>query len=144
MSASPRAFDFIHATNDVLKARGVALPLAGQSTTTREDRAAMRTGVVRDAEGTHDELTRLDGLDGTADFDHHAAIFMAHVHGLADLVQPAIGPEIGAADAGRRKHDDGVGQVNDLGFGDLLAADVAWAIKNRSEHSCFLPQFQTP
>ncbi len=34
-----KAFDFIHATNDVLKARGVALPLAGQSTTTREDRA---------------------------------------------------------------------------------------------------------
>jgi 4-carboxymuconolactone decarboxylase len=35
-----RAFDFIHATNDVLKARGVALPLPGQSTTTQGDRAA--------------------------------------------------------------------------------------------------------
>jgi 4-carboxymuconolactone decarboxylase len=34
-----RAFDFIHATNDVLKARGVALPLPGQSTTTPDDRA---------------------------------------------------------------------------------------------------------
>ena len=31
-----RAFDFLHATNDVLKARGVALPLPGQSTTTPE------------------------------------------------------------------------------------------------------------
>jgi 4-carboxymuconolactone decarboxylase len=34
-----RAFDFIHATNDVLKARGVALPLPSQSTTTQDDRA---------------------------------------------------------------------------------------------------------
>ena len=29
-----RVFDFLHATNDVLKQRGIALPLAGQSTTT--------------------------------------------------------------------------------------------------------------
>lgn len=33
-----RAFDFIHATNDVLKARGIALPLPCQSTTTPQDR----------------------------------------------------------------------------------------------------------
>ena len=35
----PRAFDFIHATNDVLTERGVALPLPAQSTTTPADRA---------------------------------------------------------------------------------------------------------
>ncbi len=34
-----RAFDFVHATNDVLKARGVSLPLPSQSATTPEDRA---------------------------------------------------------------------------------------------------------
>jgi len=34
-----RAFDFIHATNDVLTERGVELPLPGQSTTTPENRA---------------------------------------------------------------------------------------------------------
>jgi len=34
-----KAFDFIHATNDVLTARGIALPLEGQSTTTPETRA---------------------------------------------------------------------------------------------------------
>jgi 4-carboxymuconolactone decarboxylase len=33
-----KAFDFIHATNDVLTERGVELPLPGQSTTTPEDR----------------------------------------------------------------------------------------------------------
>ena len=34
-----KVFDFIHATNDVLIGRGVALPLPGQSTTTPENRA---------------------------------------------------------------------------------------------------------
>lgn len=33
-----KIFDFLHATNDVLTARGVELPLAGQSTTTPETR----------------------------------------------------------------------------------------------------------
>ena len=35
----PRALDFIHATNDVLTERGVALPLPNQSTTTPANRA---------------------------------------------------------------------------------------------------------
>ena len=34
-----KVFDFIHATNEVLTERGVALPLPGQSTTTPETRA---------------------------------------------------------------------------------------------------------
>ncbi len=33
-----RAFDFLHATNEVLTNRGIALPLEAQSTTTRETR----------------------------------------------------------------------------------------------------------
>lgn len=33
-----KVFDFLHATNDVLKERGVALPLEGQATTTPETR----------------------------------------------------------------------------------------------------------
>jgi 4-carboxymuconolactone decarboxylase len=35
-----RVFDFLHATNEVLRERGVALPLEGQSTTTPETRFA--------------------------------------------------------------------------------------------------------
>ncbi|MBU4337756.1 MAG: carboxymuconolactone decarboxylase family protein, partial [Actinobacteria bacterium] len=35
-----RAYDFVHATNDVLTERGVPVPLPGQSTTTRETRDA--------------------------------------------------------------------------------------------------------
>jgi len=33
-----KVFDFLHVTNEVLQSRGVALPLAGQSTTTAETR----------------------------------------------------------------------------------------------------------
>jgi 4-carboxymuconolactone decarboxylase len=33
-----RAFDFLHATNEVLSTRGIQLPVAGQSTTTAETR----------------------------------------------------------------------------------------------------------
>ena len=35
-----KAFDFIHATNEILESRGVKLPLEGQSTTTPETRFA--------------------------------------------------------------------------------------------------------
>lgn len=35
-----KVFDFLHATNDVLRERGIALPLPGQSTTTPETRMA--------------------------------------------------------------------------------------------------------
>jgi 4-carboxymuconolactone decarboxylase len=33
-----KVFDFLHATNEVFKSRGITLPLEGQSTTTRETR----------------------------------------------------------------------------------------------------------
>jgi 4-carboxymuconolactone decarboxylase len=35
-----RTFDFLHATNEILTSRGIALPLPGQSTTTPETRQA--------------------------------------------------------------------------------------------------------
>jgi len=37
-SGMAKVFDFLHATNDIFKSRGIALPLDGQSTTTRETR----------------------------------------------------------------------------------------------------------
>jgi 4-carboxymuconolactone decarboxylase len=51
-----KVFDFIHATNEVLTERGIALPLPGQSTTTPENRmdqglAAMRQIVGSDTVG---------------------------------------------------------------------------------------------
>jgi 4-carboxymuconolactone decarboxylase len=50
-----RAFDFLHATNQVLAERGVALPLEGQSTTdpgSREDRGRAVRAQIAGAEQT--------------------------------------------------------------------------------------------
>jgi len=47
-----RVFDFLHATNEVLTERGIALPLPGQSTTTPETRAANGLAVQRQIIGT--------------------------------------------------------------------------------------------
>jgi 4-carboxymuconolactone decarboxylase len=46
-----RVFDFIHATNDVLTARGIQLPLEGQSTTTPETRADKDLAVQKEIVG---------------------------------------------------------------------------------------------
>jgi 4-carboxymuconolactone decarboxylase len=46
-----KVFDFLHATNDVLTARGVELPLAGQSTTTPETRAKKGLAVQKQIVG---------------------------------------------------------------------------------------------
>lgn len=46
-----KVFDFIHATNEVLAERGVALPLPGQSTTTPETRAAQGLAVQKQIVG---------------------------------------------------------------------------------------------
>jgi len=42
-----RVFDFLHATNEVLQARGIQLPLEGQSTTSPETRAVRGLEVQR-------------------------------------------------------------------------------------------------
>ena len=46
-----KVFDFLHATNDVLTARGVELPLDGQSTTTPETRAEKGIAVQKQIVG---------------------------------------------------------------------------------------------
>jgi 4-carboxymuconolactone decarboxylase len=46
-----KVFDFIHATNEVLVERGVALPLPGQATTTPENRAERGLAVERQIVG---------------------------------------------------------------------------------------------
>ena len=47
-----KVFDFIHATNEVLTERGIALPLPGQSTTTPENRAEMGLAVEKQIVGS--------------------------------------------------------------------------------------------
>ena len=99
-----------------------------------EAEAAMRAGIVGEAEGADDELTRSHGRDRAADFLDDAAIFVTHRHRRVDGVQTPERPEIGTADAARRKPDDGVGRLLDFRLGDLFAANVAGAIKHCCEH----------
>src|SRR3954449_286464 len=47
-----KVFDFLHATNEVLTERGVALPLPGQSTTTPETRAEKGLAVQKQIVGS--------------------------------------------------------------------------------------------
>ena len=89
--------------------------------------AAMRAGVVGEDEGTDDELTRLYRLDVVADLDDHATIFMAHRHGLIDIVESPVGPEIRAAYAGSRQADDSVAWPEDFRLVALFDADIAGA-----------------
>jgi 4-carboxymuconolactone decarboxylase len=55
-----RVFDFLHATNDVLRERGVALPLAGQSTTTPETRLARGLAAQKTIFGERIDRMRAD------------------------------------------------------------------------------------
>ena len=55
--------------------------------------------------------------------------------GALIVVQTTERPEIGAADAGRRKPDDGVGRLLNFWLGDFFAAHVARAVKQGGFHS---------
>jgi len=60
-----KVFDFIHATNEVLTERGVALPLPGQSTTTPETRAEKGLAVQKQIVG----IDRVEKLYASAPED---------------------------------------------------------------------------
>lgn len=60
-----RVLDFVHATNDVLTERGVALPLEGRSTTTPETRGA--EGLAKQKEIVGDDA--VDGMYANAPAD---------------------------------------------------------------------------
>jgi 4-carboxymuconolactone decarboxylase len=60
-----KVYDFIHATNEVLTERDVALPLPGQSTTTPETRAAAGLAVQTQIIGRE----RVESLYASADAD---------------------------------------------------------------------------
>ena len=88
----------------------------------------MRTGVVGQAERADDELSRMDGFYRAADLFDDAAILVAHRHRRFYVVQATEGPKVGAADAGRRQADDGVGRLEDFRLGNFLATHIAGAM----------------
>jgi 4-carboxymuconolactone decarboxylase len=60
-----KVFDFLHATNEVLTARGIELPLAAQSTTTPETRAEQGVAVQKQIVGAE----RVDAMYAAAPAD---------------------------------------------------------------------------
>jgi len=69
-----RVFDVLHATNDVLTARGVELPLPGQSTTTPDTRAEKGLAVQRQIVGAD----RVEALYANApDDEQHLQRFLS-------------------------------------------------------------------
>jgi len=74
-----KAFDFIHATNDVLTERGIALPLAGQSTTTPDTRAERGRAVQEQIAGA-DRVQRMYA-SAAADEAHFQEFLSANCFG---------------------------------------------------------------
>jgi len=108
-----RAFDILHATNDVLTARGVELPLPGQSTTTRETRATDGRAVQVRIVGAE----RVAAMYASApdDEQHIQRLLSAHCFGdhytrtgldvpTRELVTLALLVGLGGADAQVRGH----------------------------------------
>lgn len=74
-----KVFDFLHATNDVLAERGIALPLPGQSTTTPENRAQKGTAVQKELIGS-DAVEKLNAA-APADQQHIQQFLAANCFG---------------------------------------------------------------
>lgn len=125
-----RAYDFLHATNDVLTERGVPLPLPGQSTTTREDRATAGRAVQEQIIGT-ERVTALYA-NAPADTQHIQRFLSAHCFGdhytrtgldvpTRELVTLALLVGLGGADGQVRGH---VAANRNVGNDRALLVDV--------------------
>jgi len=94
-----KAFDFLHATNEVLTERGVGLPLEGQSTTTRANRAEKGLAVQKVIVGAD----IIDQMYASAPADE------AHI-----------------GDLPRREHHRSARRINDAGWADPVARGRQW------------------
>ncbi|GAA3817314.1 carboxymuconolactone decarboxylase family protein [Cellulomonas soli] len=108
-----KVFDFLHATNEVLTARGVELPLPGQSTTTPETRLEVGRAVQSDVIGAE----RIDAMYAAATPDtlHLQKLLSAHCFGdhvarggldirTRELLTVSMLVSLGGADAQVRGH----------------------------------------
>jgi hypothetical protein len=96
------------------------------------------TGVVRGPERADHELARPDGGDLAADLLDDADVLMAHRRRPLDRFDPAVGPQVRAADTGRRQPDDGVGRFEDRGVVAVFHPDVTGGIQDSSAHEVLL------
>lgn len=102
---------------------------------TLEAKAAVRAGVIRQAERADNKLADLDVPDFTADLCYDTAIFVSHMLGAVNGLKAAIRPKVRTADTRGRKPDDRVSGFLNLGLRNFLATDVAGNAKDCTEHT---------
>jgi hypothetical protein len=100
---------------------------------------AVRAGVVADREGADDEVTGAQAAHVGADLLDDADQLVADGAGLGDLVDAPVGPQVGAAYAGRDDADDCVRRGQNRGVGDVVEADVAGGVQDGRLHGVILP-----
>src|SRR5205823_12365187 len=91
---------------------------------------------VRGEERADDELAAFYQPDSAADFLDDAAILVAHRRRLGRSFATAVGPQVGAADAGRREPDEGIRRLDDRRVRTFLETQVARTVKDCAFHVC--------
>src|SRR6185503_10990027 len=101
----------------------------------RQILAAEETVAARNGEGDHDAIADLQLRVLFPDFDHLAHEFVAeHVATFHRRNVAAVDMEVGTADRRRRDSDDGVARIEDGWVGNILDANVLFAIKADALH----------
>ena len=90
-------------------------------------------GVVGGPERADDEVADLDGAHLGADLLDDADVLVAH-HLVVDRLGAAVGPQVAAADAGRRQADDRVGRLDDLRVLAVLDPHVTGSVHDNPTH----------
>ena len=94
-------------------------------------------GVVRGPEGADDEVADLDGADLRADLLDDADVLVPH-HLVIDRLGAPVGPQVAAADAGRRQPDDRVGGLDDPRVLPVLHPHVTGSVHHNLSHLSLL------
>src|ERR671913_138557 len=89
--------------------------------------------VVGGPEGPDDEVADLDVADLGADLLDDADVLVSHDLVL-DRLGAAVGPQVAAADAGRRQADDRVRGLDDLRVRAILDPDVTGSVHDNLTH----------
>src|SRR5205807_1829231 len=97
--------------------------------------AAEEAFAARDREWHHHPIADLELLVFRADLDHLALVFMAENVAFFHLRDDApVDVQVGPADRARRDLDGVIARMLDLRFGNLIAADIAFAVPRQSLH----------
>src|SRR5207248_10704629 len=101
-------------------------------------RLADLAGIVRGEERADHELAGPDRPDARAGLLDDTGVLVAHRGRPGYGLDPAVGPQVRAAHAGRREPDDGIGGLFDLRVFAPLDADIPGGIEHSSAHDAFL------